>query len=84
MLVVKIEVWPFGSEEQRRDIAQMVIVNDGTGDLEWGNYDIWVPDPLDHPNDVTTTMPDGRIEDHERIAPVWDLVERALVEGGVT
>jgi hypothetical protein len=38
MLVIKIEIWPFGVEENKRPIGNLKIANDGTGDAETGNY----------------------------------------------
>lgn len=38
MLIVKIELWPFGVEEKKRQIGELRIWNDGTGDVDYGNY----------------------------------------------
>ena len=38
MVVVKVELWPKGSEKGAREIARALIWNDGTGDAKVGNY----------------------------------------------
>jgi hypothetical protein len=40
MIIVKIEIWPFGRKELKRDLATFKIINDGTGTLEKGNYKV--------------------------------------------
>ena len=42
MLVVKIELWPFGDERAKREIGRSYIINRGDGDLTTGNYDAFV------------------------------------------
>ena len=39
MIVVKLEIWPYGDESLARTIGQMRIHNDGTGSLSRGNYE---------------------------------------------
>ena len=38
MIKIYIEIWPGGDKKNRRLIAEGEIWNDGTGDLETGNY----------------------------------------------
>ena len=38
MIVVKIELWPYGCKEARKLIGCCTIANDGTGDKKHGNY----------------------------------------------
>lgn len=38
MIVVKMELWPGGSEEHMRPLGTIVITNDGTGTKVSGNY----------------------------------------------
>lgn len=38
MIVVKVELWPFGRESDAREIGRARIFNDGTGDARQGNY----------------------------------------------
>jgi hypothetical protein len=38
MLKVTIELFPYGDETRAREISSFFIGNDGTGDIETGNY----------------------------------------------
>lgn len=38
MLRVTIEIVPFGSEEEKRTLSTINIINDGTGTSKYGNY----------------------------------------------
>jgi hypothetical protein len=38
MIVVKIELWPFGDESRAREIGRAEIWNDGSGSITTGNY----------------------------------------------
>lgn len=38
MIVVKVEIWPRGHSEFRRELASAHIINDGTGTATRGNY----------------------------------------------
>ena len=40
MVVIKIELWPFGFKENAREIGRMHISNDTTGDKVKGNYKV--------------------------------------------
>lgn len=40
MIVVKIELWPLGNQAKARTLGVVNIANDGTGDLEKGNYKV--------------------------------------------
>jgi hypothetical protein len=42
MLRVTIELLPFGSENQKRTLGAIEIVNDGTGDVNTGHYDVTI------------------------------------------
>ena len=44
MLRVTIELVPFGIEEHRKLLGMIGIVNDGSGSLDVGNYDIALSD----------------------------------------
>lgn len=66
MLVVKIELWPFGNEAASRQIGEMKIWNDASGDSETGNY---------------VAQLDGKevkIKNHLRSAGAWVLLGKAL------
>lgn len=38
MIVVKVELWPFGSESRKRILGEAHIINDATGSKTKGNY----------------------------------------------
>lgn len=38
MIRITVEMWPGGSEENKRTLATADIANDGTGDRDTGNY----------------------------------------------
>jgi len=40
MVVCKIEIWPHGDQSKARPLGQVVIINDGEGTPERGNYDV--------------------------------------------
>jgi len=40
MVVIKVELWPMGNEAAARPLAEAHIANDGSGDMDTGNY--WV------------------------------------------
>lgn len=40
MVVVRIEIWPRGNQERAYKFGEVRIINDGTGDLETGNYKV--------------------------------------------
>jgi len=48
MLVIKIEIWPFGLEEKKRNIGTLKIVNNGTGNTFEGNYNAFFNDNKDN------------------------------------
>jgi hypothetical protein len=80
MLVIKVEIWPFGSQAHKRTLGEMHIVNDGTERGPFGNYDVCVWNGDDH--DFETEDPPamtGRVEKYKRMQrDVWTLLVRAL------
>lgn len=70
MLRVTIDYIPFGEESRRETIEQCTIVNDGTGDEQFGNYD------------VTFSGESGKstvkVRRHKRSAGPWVLLLSAL------
>lgn len=80
MIVVKLELWPLGSEEHMVPLGAMAIVNDGTGSERRGNYDIGIV------GKTPIYKREARVEDYPRKAyHAWELVRRALnsVEQGL-
>lgn len=54
MIVIKVEMWPYGEKQNKFTLASGMIENDGTGDTLFGNYKgkftYIVPD-IDEPSD---------------------------------
>ncbi|SAK55484.1 hypothetical protein AWB79_02193 [Caballeronia hypogeia] len=72
MLLVTLELLPRGSEEQRRTLGQIRIINVG-GDPAYGNYSIEL---MENREKSTRT---ASITDYPRHAgSTWDLVARAI------
>lgn len=46
MIMVKIELWPHGDKERKRDLAAIAIANVG-GDLQVGAYDFAISHQID-------------------------------------
>lgn len=40
MVVVKIELWPHGDHSRSSILGVVIITNDGTGSVDFGNYDV--------------------------------------------
>ena len=77
MLVVKIELWPYGDKTKARTIEQIVIGNVGGTD-EVGDYKVW--HGLTDPNHmVKGPWEDGEVKAHPRLTEsVWILVRKAI------
>lgn len=85
MIVVKIELWPFGNRNQARELGRMYITNDGTGDQTTGNYDVAVarkgtkttPQPIVPSGPKPTRS--CKVLGHKRLTyPIWHLILKAL------
>lgn len=77
MLVVKIELWPQGRENEAHQIGELKIANDGSGTQERGNYDVALAHAGDFwgkPGDYKT----GRVEAHLRRLSPYHLLLAAL------
>lgn len=74
MLVVKIEIWPYGDEKAKREIANAKIWNTGTGTIEKGNYDsIFISDLHGEFR--------ANLKNHDRSLNVWKLVQKLISKG---
>lgn len=71
MLNIKFDIVPFGDESQRKTLGELHIINDGTGSVWSGNYNVEYKG-LD---DKTWIC---RIEDYPRHEGFLELVKRAL------
>lgn len=74
MLRITVELVPHGDEDRAKEIAQMVIANDGTGDPYLGNYEGWIG--ADEYTDEPAKF--GIIKGHDRSKGVWELVRLML------
>lgn len=74
MVVVKIEIWPYGIEENKRQIGEMRIANNLSGDLERGNYNV----SLAHADGKEGIWKTGKIVGHLRKLSPYHLVKAAL------
>ncbi len=71
MIVVTVELWPFGDPANIKVLERLTISNDGTGDATTGNY--FVVATNDHHGPWT-----GNVENHPRRLSPWYLVLKAL------
>ena len=76
MIRVTVEFVPFGQEDQKQVIGTLAITNDGTGTLDFGNYDF----AIDYGRDGAALNPydEGRVIAHPRSSNVWRLVQSCL------
>lgn len=75
MIVVRVELWPFGDKTRARHLGTAVIANDGTGDPQTGNY--WVK--LYGKGEKRRLWRETVVADFPRKRLlVWDLLYRAL------
>lgn len=76
MIVIKVELWPFGSEERAEEIGRMTITNDGTSRNPMrGDYNTKIM----RRGTTDKVQKQGRVENYPRKSySVWELVRRAL------
>ena len=72
MLRIRVELVPFGNESESKQIASMIIANDGSGDSEWGNY------VYAYNDSSSGVINSGAVKDHYRPMGMWNLVKRIL------
>lgn len=89
MIVVKIEMWPHGDEDRRREIGRMYLANVG-GTAERGDYLVTVNrrgdqschlqgDGAGGASVVGNVTRQGEVKDYPRLSyNVWRLITRAL------
>lgn len=71
MLRIKIELVPYGNEEWAREIGNIEIINDGTGDHQNGNYiyELW---------DNENSSIRGELKGHNRLQSVFKIIQAVL------
>lgn len=76
MIVVKIEIWPFGNESKSEELGRIHIVNDGSSDSSFkGSYDVYAGDPHTHFEDAFDS---SRVEGYDRDLGFWLLFKQAI------
>jgi hypothetical protein len=71
MLKIKIELWPCGLQKDARVIGTGNIINDGSGNLEVGNYTFEFVDDFGK-------LASGKVQGYLRGNQVWKLLYLAL------
>src|SRR5262245_34111022 len=74
MIVVKVELWPGGSEARKRSLGIAFIVNDGTGTKALGNYNVM----LGKMRDATQAYRIGKLKGWPRRGSPWNLLMLAF------
>lgn len=73
MIVVKLEIWPYGVEANARSLGKIEVHNDGTGSISRGNYLYKLR------GQKSRLMSRGEIKDYARNAQhPWNLIRRIL------
>jgi len=72
MIKVTVELVPFGDNDKKKELGSLKIINDGTGTLERGNYNItFTEKDMDDIQHEITNWPRSELK-------AWDLVYRIL------
>lgn len=69
MIRVTVELVPWGKEAEKKTIGTMVIVNDGTGSREMGNYKYYIL------NENGDSIYDGHYTKFPRALRIWRLIQ---------
>ena len=78
MIVVKVELWPYGFEERKKLLCQATIANDGTGTKTRGNYRVKLSGQK---RNAKKTWRTAEVKEYARKSyNVWYLVRKALEE----
>ena len=71
MIRVKVELVPFGIESEAKEIGQLVLANDGWGNIFTGNYVFVYAD--DNGNEH-----EGSVKNFPRQQGVWSLISECI------
>ena len=71
MIRVRVELVPFGNEDEAREIGQLVLANDGHGNMFTGNYVFVYADNLNEERE-------GSVKDFPRKRGVWQLIAECV------
>lgn len=80
MMVVKVEIWPYGESEERFEIARVGIINQGTGTPALADYHVVALNERDKDEKLLQ----GQVLDHRRALPWQRLVSDSLYAMGST
>lgn len=72
MLVIKVELWPFGFEAGKRELDRIRIINDATGTKDTGNYKVV------HSSEGSNIPRLVRVEEFDRKLGALELLRRGL------
>lgn len=79
MIVIKVEMWPYGEENNKYQLASGTISNDGTGSAAFGNYKgeftYIVPTPHGHGDELKLK---GKVEGFPRNEGILKLLVEML------
>lgn len=76
MLRVTVEMVPFGVESRKHTIGQLLLINNATGTIDTGNYDIEL---RTYKQNGKESLSKTKIKNFPRtVFGAWDLIYRAL------
>lgn len=71
MIRVRVELVPFGNEDETKEIGQLVLANDGYGNVFTGNYVFAYADNSGREYE-------GSVKDFPRQQGIWELLSECL------
>jgi len=78
MVVVRIELWPFGQQDKSRLLGVVKIANDLSGDKKYGNYVVDLSHAGKYLGKKKGVWKSGRVKHHLRRLSPYHLVYKAL------
>ena len=71
MIRVRVELVPFGNEDKAKEIGQLVLANDGHGNMFTGNYVFVCADDSGEERE-------GSVKDFPRKQGIWSLISKCI------
>ena len=71
MIRVRVDLVPFGNEDEAKEIGQLVLANDGSGNAFTGNYVFVYADDSGREHE-------GSVKDFPRQQGIWELLAECL------
>lgn len=78
MIVVHIDLWPFGDNKKAKPLGNIVIANDGTGSDKSGNYDVVLSHAGIYYGKREEPWKRGHVKNHKRMLSPYHLVYKAI------